>query len=273
VSGERAKETATDAARDAETSRPLQWLARLGFAVNGLLHILVGAIAISITTGSGGGEADQSGALQHLANAPGGVFLLWSVVVGMAALGIWQCLAAFLVPGRDPKRKWAHRIGELSKGIVYFVIAVTAFTFARGSSSSSSNKTESFSAKLLAAPGGVLLLAVIGLVVLVIGAFFIWRGATGKFLRDIHVPPGAAGGAVTVLGLVGYVAKGIALAVVGVLFLVGAFTFDSSKATGLDAALKTLAQLPYGPIILFVVGVGVIAYGLYLFARAALARL
>jgi hypothetical protein len=156
---------------------------------------------------------------------------------------------------------------------VYFVIAVTAFTFARGSSSSSSNKTGSFSAKLLAAPGGVVLLALIGLVVVVIGGFFIWRGATGKFLRDIHVPPGAAGGGVTVLGLVGYVAKGIALAVVGVLFLVGAFTFDSSKATGLDAALKTLAQLPYGAVILFVVGVGVIAYGLYLFARAALARL
>lgn len=273
MSAENAKETTKDAARGAENNRPLQLLARLGFAVNGLLHVIIGSIAISVAVGGGGGEADQSGALHQLAKTPGGVFLLWAVVVGMAALGIWQCLKGFLVPGRDPKRRWLHRIGELSKGIVYFAIAATAFSFARGSGSSSSGKTQAFSAKLLEAPGGVVLLAAIGLAVLVIGAVFVWRGATGRYLRDIRVPAGTAGGVVTVLGLVGYVAKGIALAVVGVLFMAGAFTFDPSKASGLDEALKALAGLPYGVVILFVVGLGVIAYGLYLFARARLARL
>jgi hypothetical protein len=79
--------------------------------------------------------------------------------------------------------------------------------------------------------------------------------------------------AVTVLGVVGYVAKGLALVAVGVLFAVAAVTFDPSKAKGLDGALKALAHLPFGTVILVAVGIGVIAYGVYLGARARLARL
>lgn len=272
ATGKSAK-TAKAAARNAESSKPLQLLARLGFAVNGLLHLLIGAIAISVATGAGGGEADQSGALQELAKTPGGVFVLWSVVVGMTALAAWQVFEAFLVARSDRKRRWGHRISELGKGVAYGAIAVTASVFARGSQSSSAGNTRSFSAKLLAAPGGVSLLVMIGCIVLVIGGFFVWRGAARTFVRDIRVPAGAAGTAATLLGLVGYIAKGVALASVGILFLVAALTSDSSKATGLDAALKSLAQLPYGTVILVGVGIGLIAYGAYLLARARLARL
>jgi len=81
------------------------------------------------------------------------------------------------------------------------------------------------------------------------------------------------GGAVVVLGVVGYIAKGIALAVTGAVFVIAGLTIDPSKATGLDGALKSLVALPYGPAILFLVGAGLIAYGLYCFARARLARL
>jgi len=78
---------------------------------------------------------------------------------------------------------------------------------------------------------------------------------------------------VVTLGVVGYVAKGIALFAVGVLFVVAAFTFDPEKASGLDGALKSLADLPFGIVILVAVGIGLIAYGLFLVARSRLARL
>ena len=38
-------------------------LARAGFVVSGLLHLAIGYLAIRIALGSGGGSADQSGAL------------------------------------------------------------------------------------------------------------------------------------------------------------------------------------------------------------------
>ena len=265
--------TARKVARTAEGSTPFRTLARVGYAVNGLLHLLIGLIAIGVATGTSGAKADQSGALGQLAATPGGVFVLWAIVIGLVALGLWQVLEAFLVPAYDPKRKWAHRIIELGKGVAYLAIAATAFAFANGASSDAAKSTQDFAAALLAAPGGILLLVLVGLLVLVIGGFFVYRGAAQKFTESITVPDGPGGSAIVALGVFGYVAKGIALAVVGILFLVAAFTANAAKATGLDGALKALIDLPYGAAILITVGVGLIAFGLYSFARARYARL
>ena len=73
--------------------------------------------------------------------------------------------------------------------------------------------------------------------------------------------------------MVGYIAKGIAVGVVGVLFVVAALTHDPEKASGLDGALKSLADLPFGTFILWLVGAGLIIYGVYCFARARYARM
>jgi hypothetical protein len=262
----------TQAARSATQNPVLQTLARLGFAVNGLLHVLIGVIAIGVATG-GGQNADQSGALSELASAPGGVFLLWTVTVGLAALGAWLAVSAFLLPPGDKKDVAAHLAKELGKAIAYLALAGTALTFARGGSSSSSSSTQSLSADLLAAPGGVVLVVAIGLAVIGIGGYFVFKGATRRFTRDITVPSGRAGTATVATGVAGYIAKGVALAVVGILFVVAAVTTDPSQATGLDGALKALADLPFGPVVLWVVGVGLIAYGVYCGVRAVRARL
>jgi type IV secretory pathway VirB2 component (pilin) len=72
---------------------------------------------------------------------------------------------------------------------------------------------------------------------------------------------------------VGYIAKGIALGVVAILIGVAALTHDASKSTGLDGALKALADLPLGMFALVLVGIGLVAYGLYCFVRARRAHL
>jgi len=91
------------------------------------------------------------------------------------------------------------------------------------------------------------------------------KGWTKKFLQDLSGNPGILA---TRAGVVGYIAKGIALAVVGVLFVIAAVENSSSKATGLDGALRSLRQQPFGPWLLTAVALGIAAFGLYCFARA-----
>ncbi|WP_104192016.1 DUF1206 domain-containing protein [Cryobacterium sp. Y82] len=264
--------SATHIARDASNSAALQLLARLGFAVNGLLHILIGFLAITVAVGAGSGSADQTGALSQLASNPGGVFLLWTVVVGMFALGLWLVVSAFIVHD-DPKRKWGRRLANIAKAIVYFAIGATALTFAQGGSSSSAGSTQSASSSLLSSPGGAILLFLAGVAVLGVAGYFIYKGAAQKFRSDLSVPGGTAGRAVVMLGVVGYIAKGVALGVVAILVGVAALTRDASKSTGLDGAIKALAALPYGTIALILIALGLIAYGVYCFVRARRARL
>lgn len=266
---------ASSAARTTRNSRVLHALARLGYAVNGLLHALIGFIAIGIALGVGGGasQADQSGALGALAATPGGVFILWTVFVGLLALGIWLILNAFLTPPADTKKRIAHYASELGKGVAYLAVAATTFTFARGGSTNSAASSTQASANILSAPGGVFLVVLIGLLVIGIGIYFVIKGATQRFKRDLSLPSGSAGRATIFIGVFGYVAKGVVLVVVGILFCVAAATLDPAKSSGLDGGLKTLGSLPFGMVILVVVGLGLIAYAIYSFVRARYAHL
>ena len=53
-----------------------------------------------------------------------------------------------------------------------------------------------------------------------------------------------------------------------VLFVVAAITFDPKKAGGLDAALRTVRDQPFGPYLLTLMALGLAAFGLYCFAWA-----
>ncbi|WP_354496562.1 DUF1206 domain-containing protein [Mycetocola sp. 2940] len=263
--------SARSAASRLQDNPTFQLMARVGHAVNGLLHILIGGIALGVAFGSGG-QADQGGALAGLAATPGGTFLLWVVAIGMFALGLFQVLETFLVRGND-KDAWVDRGKEGGKAIAYLAIGISAASVAMGGSTDSSSQSQGITAQLLASPGGVFLVVLLGLGVIGIGVYFVIKGAKKKFLEDITLPAGTTGRTVKTLGMVGYIAKGIAIGVVGILFCVAAFTHDPSEATGLDGALKTLAALPFGVFILALVALGLIAYGVYCFARAKYARL
>lgn len=266
--------SAQAAASATQSSPTFRLLARVGYAVLGLLHLIIGAIAVSVAVGAGGGEADQSGALEQVARVPFGVVVLWIIVLGLVALGVWQLVEGFVAQNEtDSKKKWGHRVKAFGTAIAYLAIAATALVYALGGRSSSSESTESFSATLLATPGGVVLLVAVGLVVAGVGVAFVVRGIRRDFEEQLSLPAGAVGNGVRALGVVGYIAKGVAIAVVGVLFVVAAVTADPEAAGGLDAALKSLAELPFGQVILWLVGAGLVIYGVYCFARAKYARL
>ena len=257
------------AADTAEDHPALQTGARVGYAVSGVLHLLIGWIALQVAWSGSGKSADQSGALQTLAGHTLGRLTLWVAVLGFLALGLWQLANGFAVRSASGSSLWATRAKSLSKGIVYLALAWTCFNFAKGKPSSSKAQSADFTATLLQQSGGRVLVAVVGLVVIGVGGYHVVKGWTKKFLQDLTGHPGALA---TRAGAVGYIAKGIALVVVGVLFMAAAVQNSASKATGLDGALRALRQEPAGSWLLTAVALGIAAYGLYSFARARYAR-
>ena len=91
-----------------------------------------------------------------------------------------------------------------------------------------------------------------------------------RFLKEIDLAeaPPSATRLVTRLGQVGYPGKGVALGVVGGLFVWAAITFDPEKASGLDGALRTILDAPFGQFLLTLVALGIAAFGAYLLVRA-----
>ena len=130
--------------------------------------------------------------------------------------------------------------------------------------SGSGEQTSSLTAGLLGSPGGRVLVIAVGLAVAVIGGYHIYKGASRRFEDELRpTADHKIGAAVTATGMIGYIAKGVALLVVGVLFGWAALGSDPEKATGLDGAVQTIAALPAGAVLLCIVGAGLMLYGVY----------
>lgn len=267
--GRQAKRNVDHGANKAADHPALTMLARVGYVVTGLLHLIIGWFAIRIATGdSGGEEASNSGALAEIAQAPGGKILLWIAVAGLAGLALWRLIGIFVEEEAKDKAK------SLVLALVYTSLAITTSTFARGGSSSDGETATDVTAKVLEQPMGVALVVAAGVVVLGVGLYSIWKGASRGFKEDLEAgaESGHVGSAIVTAGVVGYIARGIAFGILGVLIAMAAITNDPEKAAGLDSALRTLGQQPAGSVMLIVVGVGVALYGLYSIARARYVR-
>jgi succinate dehydrogenase/fumarate reductase cytochrome b subunit len=227
------------------------------------MHLLIAWLGVQLALGSGGGSADQSGALATLAGNGLGKVLLIVAVAGFALLALWQVAEAL---GRGDA---GDRIKAGSKAVLYAALAFSALSFLRGSGKASGAQTQDFTVQLMAKPMGRALVAALGLVVVGVAVYHVVKGARKKFLDDLREHPGRWA---VIAGQVGYIAKGAALLIVGGMFVVAGLQNNAAETTGLDGALRSLLELPYGKALLIAVSVGFAAYAVYSFARSRYAE-
>jgi hypothetical protein len=112
-------------------------LARGGYVMSGILHVLIGYLAIRIAFGSESGNADSSGALATVANRRGGGIALWLATTAFLFMALWRLVETVLGRSTDPKSQTAlaeaaDRAKALSLAVVYFAFAYSAYGFACG---------------------------------------------------------------------------------------------------------------------------------------------
>ncbi len=261
---------AADAAESVHDSGWLDLAVRAGLVAYGVVHLLVAWLAVQLAFGEREENASNSGALHYLTEQPLGEILVWLVAVGMFLLVVWRLLEfAF---GHDEESdtttRWRKRATSLGKAVIYGALGWSAIKTAVGEGSKGG--TDSTTAKLMNLPGGQLIVGAVGLAIIGYGISLIYRGWAEKFTEhlDASGQSGKDGSAFVLLGKVGYIAKGIAIMIVGGLFGYAAITHEAKKSGGLDQALQTVLRQPYGPVMLTVIAAGIAAYGLFCFARA-----
>jgi hypothetical protein len=263
--------TTTMNVRSAENSQWLDRGVRLGLVVYGTVHLIIAFTALQLAFGSSSGKANQQGALSQLAQSPLGDAGLVLVAVGLAAMVVWQLLeAAVGYRVEDGAKRAFKRLACAAKAVVYGLLSYSAASMAVGSGSSGGSSTDSMTAQLMSAPAGQLLVGAVGSGIVAVGAYLAYKGWAEKFTK--HLDAGASQGSrrkpIVLLGKVGYLGKGAALAAVGVLFVVAAVRHQAKKSGGLDVALQQLLQEPFGPVLVAAVAVALACFGLYCFAWA-----
>ena len=116
---------ALDKAEQAGNSASLEVLARVGLIAFGLVHLLVGWLALLIAWGAAAGSADSSGALTTLADQPFGKIMLWLVAFGMTALALWQASEAIWGYRRhDGASRVRLQVTSGAKAVTYAALGV-----------------------------------------------------------------------------------------------------------------------------------------------------
>jgi hypothetical protein len=256
-------------ARRASESRPAQLLARAGLVARGVIYVLIGWVAILVAAGSKGHQADQQGALQLLAGTPLGLVSLWLLFIGFAGYALWRLSQAFYgVPGEGTGA--GPRLKSLVRALVYASFAYLTLKIIVGEHTNQQAQQQDITASVLHHTGGQWLVGIAGLIIVIAGLALVAEGLRHTFMKHLMTSRMSARTrqAVKRLGMVGTTARGLVFALAGALVIDAAITFNPAKAGGLDKALHTLRNQPFGEFLLILAALGLIAFGVYGLAEA-----
>ena len=251
-------------ARRAANSPAFRALARAGLVARGIIYILIGWVAILVAVGQSSREADQEGALQLLAGKPYGIVSLWLLGIGFVGYALWRFSeAAFGVTGEGNGA--GPRLKSLLRGLVYAGFAYLTFQVISGAHSNEATKQQDVTASVMHHAGGRWLVGIVGLIVVIAGVALIAQGIRRRFMRYLatsQMSPRTRR-VVEWLGVIGTVARGVVFALAGILVIDAAVTYSPSKAGGVDRALLTLRDQPFGEFLLGLAAAGLIIFGIY----------
>jgi hypothetical protein len=251
-------------ARRASESPAAQALARVGLAARGVIYILIGWVAILVALGQSSRQADQQGALQLLAGQPYGLVSLWLLGIGFAGYALWRLSeAAFGVTGEGHGA--GPRLKSLVRALVYASFGYLTFKVISGTQGSQTGQQQDLTATVMHHAGGRWLVGIIGLIIVVAGLALVVEGIRHTFMKYLRTSQMTARTRRVVerLGMVGTAARGLVFALAGILVVDAAVTYQPSKAGGLDKALLTLRNQPFGEFLLLLAALGLIVFGVY----------
>lgn len=266
-------------AQNAATGPWMTGLARFGYAIKGIVYLIIGGLALKLAIGHGGAATDQRGALQTIYEQPFGKFLLIIVGVGLVGFALWSFIQAiFDTEGKGTKAKgMLARVGYAAVGLAYALLAFGAFQLALGTGNvgqHSSTTTQDWTARLLKLPFGQAIVVIVGLIVLGVAFYLFNKAYSAKFQNRLALTgrPARLRRWVVDLGRLGYAALGVVFTIMGIFLVVAALQHDPSQAKGLDTALQELLHQPFGPLLLGIVALGLFCYGIYSLIEARYRR-
>ncbi|HYZ80793.1 MAG TPA: DUF1206 domain-containing protein [Solirubrobacteraceae bacterium] len=252
---------------DPSRNEAVQASARIGLVARGIVYGVIGILAFKLAIGAGGRAESQTGALKTIGHQPFGEVLLIALAIGLGAYAVWRLVDG--IAGTPPRgdRALQHRVSAIASGAGYAALCCVAITIIAGAQSSggSSGSARHATAGVLGWPGGPVIVAVTGLVVIAVGAYQGYKGLARRFEDEARVEQMGSGtrAAFTALGVTGHVARAIVFILIGYGLIRAALAFSSRSAVGLDGALQKLAHAPAGPVLLGIVALGFIAFALF----------
>jgi hypothetical protein len=254
----------------------LDRIARLGLLANGVVVLIVGALALRFVLGLGPGLAGPEDALASLLRQPFGRITLAILSPGLWAYGVWKLVQAVL----DPENKGTSFVGMMERvgfaftALAYLTLGMAGFQLLLGDRVGGATPPEELAGKILAPHFGRSVVGLFGGIMVLAGVLQLRMGVTARFRHTLALDRMSRTEvmAVLALGCMGYLALGILSMVIGYFLVQVALLYDPEAAGGWQEALTLLGSLDRGRWTLGVVAAGVVSYGLFFIMSARYRR-
>ena len=254
----------------------VEWFARAGYGARGLVHLMMGALAVMAAYEARAHAVGIQGAFEEFAEWPLGEILLSLLATALGGFVLWRFAQAVLDADRQGRSRKAmfNRTGQGVSALVYSTLALSCLGVAAGIEEAGENPevTRQQIETLLTLPLGEIMLVAFGAAVLLAGVLNVLHGVFGGFSRHLTCEQTMHLWAVP-LGRTGYFARGLVFLALGVFLVEAALDLSPAESATIQGALQTIEQQPYGSLVLAALGAGLIAFGLFGLVEARFRRI
>jgi len=195
--------------------------------------------------------------------------MLALLALGLAAFVLWQLMLGILDPehrrNRRSFRRRAVRLGCLMNGALHGVLVGEAAwrLLGFGGTADEGRSQAAWTAQAMSLPLGRWMIGATGAGIALFGLFQWYRAASRNKTDRVDLTHARLRGFIIVLGIFGFLARGVLFGVIGVFLIDAARRYDTANATGIAGALNALRHQEYGHWLLGAVATGLISYGLF----------
>lgn len=247
-------------------------MGRLGYAVKGVVYMVVGFLATKAAMGmSGGRTTDSRGAVQAIEATPLGRVALMIVIAGLFGYAAWRLVSAIKDAERrgDEPTSLALRIGEAFRGLIYGALGAWTLRYLLTRRTGEGEPARGLVATALSLPLGRWIVVACGLSIAGYALYQVYRALSGKFLKRLSFSGATLATRTWTerVGRFGILARAVVFAVIGALIARAGWTWNPSEAGGVERSLDIIAREESGYVFILVAA-GLIAYGLFEIATA-----
>jgi hypothetical protein len=258
---------------DQKKEKLLDRFLRFGLIAKGVVYCLFGIVAVMTAAGLSREKASKTETLKIIYEQPFGQVVLFLILIGLVGhviLRLFQCFKDSNREGNDVNGIFT-RIGYGISALIYAGLASFIVKLLLNDESSGESHV-AMVRQVFSWPAGRWLVGIVAAIVIINGIRQGYKGVSGRFMKNITLMKTDLEGLFRKAGVMGYLARGVVLMIIGYLVLHASVTLNPHETKGSEQAFAFIEN-KFGSLLMGIVALGLVAYGAFMFVKAKYQRL